>query len=359
MGDLTGGLVGVVGGYGGVGAVAAARLSAWGVAPLRVGGRDTRRTAEAAARLGAHACPVDVSNPESLAAFVRGCRVVINCAGPAVVVGDLVARAARDAGARYVDAAGDEEFHRRLEALDWPGTAVISAGMMPGLTGLLPLLLIDGVERPLRLTGWVGGRDRFTVTAALDYLAAFDRFGETFAAWRGGRRVSRAAVADPAARVPFFPGPVAATPYLSTETEALARGLGVADATWFSVFDGEHLWQALTRQPGGATVEERAARLSRAAELDLFGHDPYQLIVAELAGPSAARTLVVRGAGANELTGATAAMAAMAVLSGDVPAGVHHAADVLDPRWAAGLLAGVEVFDGPAWEAAVVEEGVL
>jgi hypothetical protein len=241
-------------------------------------------------------------------------------------------------------------------------SAVISAGMMPGLTGLLPRLLAADIPGARRLTGWVGGRDRFTVTAALDYLASAGSFGQAFAVWRDGRRVPDGTGPRGGVGVPFFPGPVSVSPFLSTEIERLVSALRIPEAAWYSVFDGEHLWQALSQS--GGTPPERAPIVSRAADLDLFGAAPYQLVVVELAGDGRTETVVLRGSGASRLTGLTAALATRAVLDGTVPPGVHHAADVLRPQWTVDELCGsggvsVERYPGPADRYALVEEGAL
>jgi hypothetical protein len=355
-------MIGVVGGYGAVGSVAAGHLATVGA--VRIGGRDPLRTKETADRIGAEPKPVDVSDPDSMAAFADGCDLVVNCAGPAHAIGATVARATARAGADYVDAAGDDALYAAVETVWENGSAIISAGMMPGLTGILPRALAATVSRPVRLTGWVGGRDRFTVTAAEDYLASAADFGQALAVWRGGRRVADRTGARNGVTVSFFPGPVAVTPYLSTEAERVATVLGVPDAAWYSVFDGEHLWQALTR-PADTGVAQRARQLSRAADLDLFGTGAYQLVVVEVAGVQETQTLVLRGTGASALTGLTAALTARAVRGGAVPAGVHHAADVLDPQWTVERLRGcpevsaLERYDGPAQRYASVEEGAL
>jgi hypothetical protein len=348
-------VIGIVGGTGDVGRAAAARLLAWGAGRVRVGSR----------RDGT----VDARDPASLDRFCAGCTCVVNCAGPAVDILDAVARAAARAGAHYVDASGDDVLFGRITAA--PGrAAVISAGMMPGLTGLLPRYLAAGFDRVTALTGYVGGRDRFTRTAAVDYVsAAGTGFGEPLAAWRNGSRAPRALTVRSGARVPFFTDPVTAQPYLSTETERLAARLGVTDADWYSVFDGTHVPAVLARTGGTdrAAWERAAGELCRAAELDLFGRSRYQTLVFGLDGTRdggpAGRTLVLRASGASDLTGATAAVATFAVVRGDVPPGRHHAAEVLDPEWtverlrAAGM--AVEVVDAPVHAAEPVEEGAL
>ena len=319
--------IAVVGASGAVGRAAIAQLVRWGVGPLRLGARDVARCPPDDEVPGSEAVAVDIDNAASLREFCAGSLVVVNCAGPALVIGDRVARAALAAGAAYVDAAGDDTLYAQLAGAPTGGVPVLlSAGLMPGLTGLLPRYLARPGAR--RLVGYVGGRDRFTATAALDYLAAGDGYGEPLAAWRNGVRVSRALGVHQAVP-PGFDETVTLQPYLSTETERLAVAVGLSDVDWYSAFAGDRVL-AVLRQPS----TDQAARLCRAAELDLFGVTPYQLIVLDLDGT----TLVLRGTGASALTGAAAAAATVAVWRDEVPAGLHHAAEILDPATAVNRL---------------------
>jgi hypothetical protein len=366
------GPIGIAGGYGGVGRAAAAELHALGAGPLRVGGRRPELALELAAELGngCEAAALDLDDDASLARFCDGCRVVLDCTGPAFRVLDRVARAALRAGADYVGAGGDEPAYDALARTRLrPGrTAVVSAGMMPGLSGLLPRSLaavadLDGA--PEGLLAYAGGCSRITPAAAADYLASLDGgFGEPLAAWRNGARVARALTVAREAELPFFPGRVVALPYLSLEAERLARRLRLRRLDWFNVFDGPHVLASLDvrRRSNG----ESAEALMRAAELDLFGRAAYQLFVLQLDAGDASHTLVLRAGGAIELTGAAAALAAFAVAAGEVEPGLWFAADALEPEVALERLAATSavtwlaVERGTAEEvAAPVEEGVL
>jgi hypothetical protein len=165
--------------------------------------------------------------------------------------------------------------------------------------------------------------------------------------------------------------------------ERLARHLGLAELTFFNVFPGAHLRSALATAGAhagatagtdwGAAAGGDADALVTASELDLFGREPYQRLVYQLAGAGSAGldgaagadTMVLSGRGASQLTGATVALATMAVLAGKVPPGVHFAADVLDPAWAvdrlreADAVLALEVFTAAAAGTELVEEGVL
>jgi hypothetical protein len=366
---MTTGPVAVVGAYGGAGEAAVRQLAAWGIGPLRLGGRHPGRAAALAAALngaGAVTMGVDATDPDSLDPFCAGARVVLNCAGPAYLIGDRVAAAAARAGADYVDAAGDDHLLTRLVAAAWgrppQWTALISAGLMPGLTGLLPRYAAAGLPAaPTRMHGYVGGRDRFTPAAAADYLAVADAFGEPLAAWRNGARVTRALSPLTDATLRFFPEPATAAPYLSTETERVARDLKLDEVRWYSVFAGRHVLAAL-RGPDDDRLGA-AERIRRAAELDVFGQRPYQILVVELGG-AAARTVVLRGTGASALTGTVAALATRAIVDNAVVPGIRHAAEALDPVAALTLLRDtpavldLAVYDRPA-DAVADDEGEL
>jgi hypothetical protein len=351
--------VGVVGAAGGAGRAAVRRLAAAGVGPLRLGGRRVDPLHRlVAAELGGEgeAVQVDAACAESLDEFCAGCCIVVDCAGPSRDLGDAVVRAAWRAGADAVTA-GDPA----VQGGPADRTAVVAAGLMPGLSGLLPRCLAARFDRPARLTGYAGGLGRLTPAAAADYAAgAAGGSGEPLAAWRQGRRVSRALSPLRDVELPPFPGRVTAQPFLSAELECVARSLGLAEASWYTVLDGVHLPAALARRQGAADV-------ARASELDLFGRAPYQLMVLEMAGETccgpACRTLLMRARDGVELTGAIAAVTALAVLAGEVPFGVHPAWSTLTPdAWWTRLdglpeVEALEVVDGPA--GAAVEEGEL
>lgn len=334
--------IGVLGCYGSVGRAVAARLGTQEALSLRLGGRDLTRVEEVASALTGKAVRVDIDDARRLAEFCGGCDVVVNCAGPSARILDAVAQAAHAAGAHYVDVAGDLIERACLPA---GNVTVLGAGMMPGLSALLPRHLAAGADRPSRLVAHVGGLDVFTSAAAHDYVASLSGdYATPLAAWRGHQPIRGALRPAQRVRLPHIPGTVSAYPYLTRETERLARSLGLAEVEWWGVFDGDHTIEALSQ---GAALE--AEELARASRLDALGRRPYFQLVFDLDG----RTLVTRAADSYELTAAVAAAAALAVARGQIPPGVHEAGEALDPK---------QVLDDPALdvsEAAAVEEGVL
>ncbi|WKX69036.1 saccharopine dehydrogenase NADP-binding domain-containing protein [Streptomyces sp. XD-27] len=364
-------MIGIIGGYGAVGAETARLLSLWDIGPLRLGGRDPERARRfAAAHLpGAEATAVDVDDDASLAAFVRGCELVVHCAGPSYRTAERVAYAALIAGAHHVDAGGGE----RLDALGMAAgtrSLLFAAGAVPGLSGLLPRwLAAQDFDAVHGLTAYTGVLDRFTATGAEDYLhGVLGGANEPLAAWQDGGRRSGALTRRAAVELPFFPRPVAAFPYLDAEGDRLARELSLVHGRWYTVLDGEHLGAALDAARA-LDRGEAVAGLCRATALDAAGRTPYVTFLVQADGTAAgrplSRTAVLRAPGIARLTGAVTAVAALAVLRGEAPSGAHAAATALDPQATLARLretpglCDVTVFDGPLDALVTVEEGVL
>lgn len=343
-------MIGIIGASGGVGRHTAAALAASGVGPLRLGARRPEAiTAEGPWPTGSETVAVDALDPGSLSRFCAGCRIVVNCAGPSYIIKDTVARAALAAGADTVDVLGDDPAYEALAASGVVGpdrTVVLSAGAVPGLSGLVPFWLAESGttgSEPTRLRGFAGGLERITAALAADILLSLDtggangeRFGQPLAAWRHGRRAARALRIEENAEVPFFPQRAALHPLLTPEVERLAARMGLAEADWYSVFPGEQIRGLFTTLPTLAldTAEQRdavMARIRRAAEVDAAGSAPYYRLVFTMSGEGWARTGVVRTDNSFRLSGAVAAVAVGDLLAGRIGPGLHFAAAAMDP----------------------------
>lgn len=323
-------MIAVLGASGGVGRVATANLSAAGHS-LRLGARDPGVLGGlAGGRQDCERIVVDATDPSQLRAFCRGAQVVLGAAGPSHALGPAMLMAARKAGAHYVDPGGDEPLHR--VAADRPrGTeeeaVVLSAGMLPGLSGLVARHTADTRGgRPHRLVLHAGGLYRFTPAAAADFVAAGadTARGIVGMGWRHGARVPLPLIED--VMLPAVHHPVTAWPHLSGEMQRLAQALDLDEAESYTVLDG-----AATTAAVRDAMRLTAHRLQRVTEADSAGRTPYVLMVARVYDAETVREVVLRGHDAGALTGAVAALTASAVAADQVPPGVHYAADVLDP----------------------------
>ena len=137
---------GIAGGYGATGRMVASEL--WKRCPgeILIGGRDLAKGEALAAEFDsrASAAYLDVLDSHSLDDFCSRCSIIVNCAGPVMLLQDRAAQAAFRARCHYIDAADmslvkERMLSHRQEIEDLGLSFVISAGWMPGLSELLPV----------------------------------------------------------------------------------------------------------------------------------------------------------------------------------------------------------------------------
>jgi hypothetical protein len=242
-----------------------------------------------------------------------------------------VAATALAGGAHYLDPGGDEAFRARLACAAGltARAAVLAAGAQPGLTALVPRwLAAQDLEPPFSLTVYTVTMDWMTRGAAAEFLLSL------------GDGQPGALTPLPGLSLPFLSGELVGHPHLSGEAERLARCLSLTAIRCYHVFEvGGRLPAVLTRLQQdvrqGADPDSLTAELIRAAEIEMFGRRPFQQLVFQLdgrvAGQPASRVAVLRAAGTYQLTASVAAAAVVALLRGQIPAGCHFVADVLDP----------------------------
>ncbi len=137
---------GVVGGYGATGSAVVTALLQSCDGEILIGGRDLNKATASAANRGSRvsAAHVVVQDDRSLDEFCRRCSIVVNCAGPVMLLQDRVAQAAFRSRSHYVDVAGLTFVKERMlpharEVADLGLSFVISAGWMPGISELVPV----------------------------------------------------------------------------------------------------------------------------------------------------------------------------------------------------------------------------
>jgi saccharopine dehydrogenase (NAD+, L-lysine forming) len=179
---------GIVGGYGATGRAVLAELLKSSDGELLVGGRDPAKLKSLNAELGSRvsAVRVDALDAASLDEFCSRCSVIVNCAGPVMLLQDRVAQAAFRQHCHYVDAAGMGVVKERLlphnqEIAALGLSFVISAGWTPGLTELLPVYdfaraksRMDSIES---VTAYSSDSGEWSASALRDGVAFIRRTG--------------------------------------------------------------------------------------------------------------------------------------------------------------------------------------
>jgi NAD(P)-dependent dehydrogenase (short-subunit alcohol dehydrogenase family) len=347
-------LYAVLGATGAVGQTCARRLAAHAAetgATVRLGGRDRHRLEALAADLpgNVEVLPTDLSDDASLAAFCADARVVASCAGPSYALLDRVARAAWAADADLVDIGGElAAVHRLGGRAGAPApqldrrTAVFSAGVMPGLSGLLPRLLCrEGPPR--RLDSFVGGAQIFTSLSAVDgLLTRGEEFGTPSAIASRGDVITGRLSPLHNVSLPGFPVPVHAWPYLTTEAQELSRAEGIAEVRAYNVFVTNRLpeamaaaWAELGEEAEVDEVKRAADAVVRAADADREDHGQFYVMLFTArptpGGASGPSRLVLTATDSYAVSGVVMAEAARQVADG-LPAGAWLAARILDPE---------------------------
>lgn|GEM_PF-297167 len=295
---------------------------------------------------------VNIYDESALARFCSECTVVLNTAGPSIVIADHIARAADQAGAHYVDAFGGCLLAKRLQErpLSTGRCVIHSAGIYPGLSELLPRWLADTHFDSVHLLhGWSGGREACSAAAAADVLLSTQQgFGRAGAIWENGRRMTNAMAAHDFTDLPGFPGRVRVQPFLSAELEDMACYLNLHDAQWGNVMTSArtleviaHWSGRLSLHPGTTStgachdlLEQAVDELVDTARRDLLGHTAYYRLVIEMEGSVANKPrrlrAVLKAKNSYQVGGAVAADAVSTLIHNPPQPGVYRAASVLN-----------------------------
>lgn len=333
-------MIGLIGGYGDVGLQAARVLNEWGKHSLRIGGRNPEM---ARIKLGnefyrADWKQVDIDSDQSLEEFVHGCKLIINCAGPSHRLTAKAARICLVKGCHYVDAGINTDLENMRGSLQ-KTVVLYAAGAMPGLSGLLPRWMAEAFDKVESLVCYSGHLDKFTTSAAEDYLAgASGKGNKALMSWKNGSIQPSAFRRKESIKLPFFSREVILYPYFDEEAKVVAELLALCDGEWYIASDGSHVSSILEEVCPQFLSDSKAAvkRLCTASELDAAGRRKYINFIFQISGmlngARITQTLALQAERPAVLTGLAAAAAGIAVAEGQIPPGVRAFAEIPEPE---------------------------
>lgn len=281
--------VGIVGGYGKVGTVVSRFLAEESGLELRIGGRNSEAAKAAACELEAEhpacrcvGCEVNVFDAESLVDFCSDCDIVVNCTGPTALVGDRVARTAVAVGAHFVDPGGYEYVLSLLDDLrsemDDKGLVFcFAAGIVPGLSGSLPMAVARSFSRVRSLRSYFAGEDTWSYGSAYDMTCGMQELRQQGPCRMQRGRVERLPFHERYLHLARLPKPMGrrfAQPFFTQEFNRVASSIGCDDARCFWANTGPAFSLTLGvvrlfRLYGSPEQIDRSARwLCRAASRD-------------------------------------------------------------------------------------------
>ncbi len=327
-------MIGIIGGYGDVGLEAARAFLKLGKSNLKIGGRNPQAvSSEIRSEFStAEWAAVDIHNVQSLASFCQDCNLIVNCAGPSSRFSARVAQLCLEKGCHCVDAGTDDKL-ATLQEQSGETVVIHAAGAIPGLSGLLPRWLGASFDKVDSLISYTGMLDEFTAAAAEDYLAGVIKANKPLAAWQDGECMI-GVLRKQKAELPFFPHEVTLYPYFDKETEFVAKSLGLHDGKWYLANEGSRVAALLEEISIQFWTNPKAAveRICQASKLDAAGREKYLRFIMQLDGfihgSKATRTLVLQAEKPSAVIGSAAAAAGVAVLAGNVPAGVRPLSEI-------------------------------
>ncbi|MDT0167316.1 NAD(P)H-binding protein [Actinotalea sp. AC32] len=303
----------IVGGYGAVGRhAAAALLERRPEVHVRVGGR---RPLQAVPVPGAVAVRVDTTDSATIHGAMEGVTAVLNCTEDGNVD---VARIALERGVDYADVSATPQVVADIAGLDGlarscGARAVVSVGLVPGISNLLAALVAQGGERQVAV-GILLGAGEHHGRAALDWTLR--GLGQMRGSWS----------------VPFPPpyGPRTVHAFPFSDQFTLPETIGVESVRTGLCLDSRAATQvlrALSRPVAGRLLRRRAVRemvLTALAHVHL-GDDGFAL--------AASSSGVHAGVTGREQSRATGIIAALVLdqIHTFAP-GVHHLEQVVRPE---------------------------
>lgn len=343
---------GIVGGYGATGRMVASELWKSCDGEILVGGRDLAKGKAVAAQFDnrVSAAHLDILDAHSLDDFCSRCSIVVNCAGPVMVLQNRVAQAGFRQRCHYVDAAGMSLVKERMlphsrEIEDLGLSFVLSAGWNPGLSELLPVYAdaqarasakMDTIES---LSVYFGDSGEWSTSALRDGFRYIRQSGLRSPGYFHKGEWTRAKMSEASRRVDLG-DPVGAgrfALFLTPELGEVGRRLNDYDVFMYTYLSGFRTAMAATLMAVVPLPEGLGVRLVR----NVFRRNRLPVdgfVTAQILGRSQGRRLaltvqvVYKERRDYWIHGLVLATVARLVAEGKgVQAGVHFLADAVDP----------------------------
>lgn len=222
---------------------------------------------------------LDGNDPQSIDAFLEGASLILNVMGPSELTSPRILAAAEKRGIPMVDV-GDASCYRRFEeegrsARREPGTGALlsGCGSVPGLIGLLPLVLAEEFDRIDDLSVYYMIEEEISLSASRDM--AFALRPESLSG-------NPTATLTKAEALPFFGEEVYRYPYYDKECELLEKILLLKKSSWYMIRPDQEYEKLLSR--AFKDREELARKISTLSKFQSGQQKPRILFSVEMQG---------------------------------------------------------------------------
>lgn len=272
---------------------------------------------------------LDCRDLSALREVLYDCDLFCNCAGPSALYSAPVAWASLQAGVPYADPSDSLSLRTVFEKAERLGcmiSAIYGAGLVPGLSGILPMWFAQEAHKETNqwegLDVYYAGKDEFSDSAAFDYADS----------------IRTAMPPEPGIAKPHFVEmPCAGQTFLafahtSEEIRCIRSQIGIPLA-YHNCFIGEEMLQALatvrSKKEDALSLDDAAKNLKEASRqcAALYGHGHSFLCRAKDAdGQTSGWAVTVSEA--NALMGAMMGLASRHLLYKEI-SGAHYFAEIL------------------------------
>ncbi|MEY8352013.1 hypothetical protein AALB39_01525 [Lachnospiraceae bacterium 54-53] len=261
----------------------------------------------------------DVQEPETISRFVKGCDVVLNCAGPSYYIGDAIWKIAEKEGVIYVDAFGADLLMGGREK-DRGTLCVAGAGSFPGLSGLIVKFMAEKYpDRKGNVTVYYGVNEGMTRTAAVDFLlSVIHGFSMPGAVIRQGEVMNLPDSDQGTWNCPLINQNVFVQTCLNAETAAQSRLLNLENVCWYNIMptlEGKTrltaIFKNLLKDFTAQNLEIQAGHLEELYGKEASHGGPWNIQVTETGG----NRHVFRAETGTEITGMMAALAVKSAIN--------------------------------------------
>lgn len=310
--------IAILGGYGSIGLEVTKLLSRNPGIHLRLGGRKTHLVPwEVRNCLKQHTLyQVDTRNHDCVREFVSNCELVVNTSGLFNSEEMTLAKVAAAENIPYLSSSGDN----RLEQIDSP-CLVYQAGSLPGISGIIPRVMCEGIKQVERIKFIYAVRDVFSPAAAREYIQGLWAPGKLpMTVYESGKRVPYRETCE--ITLPWSDSPLCLFPYLDQECDWLEKTLQPQYGCWMTAMEKGDALQFMKQARALFTAhpDEAVDQLCKASQKDCQNKKTYAGIVLEVVGYSdscsTARTLLIHSTAANRMTAAAVTAGVELVLTG-------------------------------------------
>lgn len=303
-------MIGIIGGYGSVGQWAAKSLTEHMEDMIRVGGRNKAVYAMCAERhqlIHTEFARVDFTDLDSVRQFAKGCRLILNCAGPAFGRSLKVADTILNMGSCYVDVGFDNHMDELFKQYD-NRNLLCKAGAIPGLSGLLPRYLAERVQQADQVEVYYSALGKFSKTASEDYLNGI--FGNGTAV-TGKRKEAERKLLPLSSQESYL------YPYYDSECDYVSQSIQPAGCKWFMTLEGEstNMFMSNAAELYVRNKERAIEGLRDASYADTLGKNEYAGFAVQVSGTVSdmdiCQTLYLKAPSPEYLTGTAAAAAVL------------------------------------------------